>query len=35
MIDWNKIYLALLKVTKDESQAVDAMYYLMLMEHEL
>lgn len=32
MIDWNKIYLVLLKVTHDEEQANTALLHLMLQE---
>lgn len=35
MIDWNFIYIVLLKSLKDESQAKDALLHLMLMEDDL
>lgn len=35
LMDWNKIYLILLKVTKgDEEQAIEALNYLKLGEKE-
>jgi hypothetical protein len=34
-MDWNKIYLALLKVTHDEIQAMEALLYLMKTEDDL
>lgn len=32
MIDWNKIYLILLNLTKNEVQAMEALIYLMKQE---
>lgn len=34
-MNWNKIYLILLKVTHSEEQAKEALYYLMKIEHDL
>jgi hypothetical protein len=34
-MDWNKIYIALLKVTHDEDRAREALLYLMAMEDTL
>lgn len=31
-MDWNRIYLALLKVTRNEEDARQALLYLMTME---
>lgn len=31
-MNWHRIYLALLKVTKDEAQARAALIYLMFLE---
>jgi hypothetical protein len=31
-MDWDKIYIALLKVTGSEVEALEALFYLMIMD---